>query len=48
MHKKTYINCSLCGNKMESDIKTLFIVWYGTQIFVCNDPCSFHDFIKSQ
>ncbi len=42
------INCSLCGSQFEQTDKTLYIIWYGTQIVVCNQPCTFYDFMKSQ
>lgn len=42
------INCSLCGCEFEKTHNTIYIIWYGTQIIVCNKPCTFSDFLKSQ
>lgn len=38
--------CACCGKLFEP--KSHYFVYFGIIIFVCNEPCSFSDFIQSQ
>jgi len=38
--------CICCGKLFEQ--KSYYFVYFGIIIFICNNPCSFSDFIQSQ
>ena len=40
------VNCSCCGKIFSP--KSYYFIWFGTAIHVCEDPCTYRDFVSSQ
>ena len=40
------LNCAYCGKTFRP--KSHYFIWFGIAIYVCEEPCTYKDFISSQ